>query len=100
MEYVLKLAEWIRKNLPEVNDDHLFNIETAVRAKIDQRNLCLTSLMGDTHQNQEGLQAQAVEQEAAVAESVENGNGNCDEKSSSCVFSTQLRPKCLRCTKV
>ena len=49
MEYVLKLAEWIRKNLPEVVDDHLFDIEKAVRTKIDQKSLCLVSLMGQSH---------------------------------------------------
>ena len=34
VEYVLKLAEWIRKNLPEVVDDHFLDIEKAVRTKI------------------------------------------------------------------
>ena len=95
VEYVLKLAEWIREKLPDVKDDHLFDIEKAVRTKIDQHNLCLTSLMGDSHENQEIP-------EHAEAEVIETGNEprtGCPNLSGS-GFSTQLRPKCLRCTKV
>ena len=46
VEYVLKLAEWMQRNLPDVIDHHLVTIERAVRFKISQRNLCLDSLMG------------------------------------------------------
>ena len=94
MEYVLKLAEWIQKNLPDVIDDHLFNIEKAVRTKIDQRNLCLTSLMGDSHEEE------AIEHNEAVHENDESGSGNPDTKAASGFSSTQLCPKCLRCVKV
>jgi len=95
VEYVLKLAEWIRKCLPDVIDDHLYSIETAVRTKIDQRNLCLTSLMGDTHENQ----AIAEQPEAEIQEPGNEPGTGCPNKSGS-GFSTLLRPKCLRCTKV
>jgi len=47
VEYVLRLADWVHETLPEVRDDHLFDIETHVRLKVKERNLCLKSLMGE-----------------------------------------------------
>lgn len=47
VEYVLKLAEWVHRTLPEVWDDHLFTIEVEVRLKVKQRGLCLQTLMGE-----------------------------------------------------
>jgi len=47
VEYVLRLADWVHQMLPHVHDDHLFSIETQVRIKIKERNLCLKSLMGE-----------------------------------------------------
>ena len=72
MEYVLKLAEWIQKNLPEVVDDHLFNIEKAVRTKIDQKSLCLVSLMGQSHLDSDH---HAIEGPEVVPDD-ESGNGS------------------------
>ena len=94
VEYVLKLAEWIQKNLPDVIDDHLFNIEKAVRTKIDQRNLCLISLMGETHEEE------LIEHNDVVHENDESGSANAGAKAASGFTSTQLRPKCVRCVKV
>lgn len=95
VEYVLKLAIWMRQNLPEVEDNHLFEIEQAVRTKIEQFGLCLTSLMGDSQcQDEHPVEAQdaiaQVEVEAVTDECVK-----AEHK-----FSSQVRPKCLRCVKV
>ena len=95
MEYVLKLAEWIRKNLPEVVDDHLFDIEKAVRTKIDQKSLCLVSLMGQSHLDSDH---HAIEGPEVVPDD-ESGNGS-ETKSKSGFSTTQLKPKCIRCVKV
>jgi len=94
VEYVLKLAEWIRANLPDVIDDHLFDIEKAVRKKIHEQGLCLTSLMGDSHDDH----YHALEH-AEVVDDGANHDSN-DAKSDDSGFSSQVRPICLRCIKV
>lgn len=45
VEYVLRLAEWMRQVMPEVDDQHLFTLEKHVRSKIRQRRLCLSAMM-------------------------------------------------------
>jgi len=47
VEYVLKLAEWLHKEVPNAWDDHLFSIEVEVRRMVEERGLCLTTLMGE-----------------------------------------------------
>ena len=47
MEYVLKLAEWLHKAVPDAWDEHLFSIEMEVRRMVEERGLCLTTLMGE-----------------------------------------------------
>jgi len=47
VEYVLKLAQWLRKTFPEVWDDHLYTLETFVLIEVKLQNLCLESLMGE-----------------------------------------------------
>ncbi len=92
VEYVLKLAEWIREVLPEVEDDHLFSIEKFIRAKVIERGLCLPSLMGDEDHELEDV---------AFAEdsSDEDAEGAERKKSKKSAFSTQVGHKCMRCVK-
>merc|ERR1719402_965526 len=47
VEYVLKLAEWLHKAVPDAWDEHLFSIEMDVRRMVEERGLCLTTLMGE-----------------------------------------------------
>lgn len=89
VEYVLRLAEWIRQVLPEVEDDHLFGLEKHVRIKVEERGLCLHSLMGELHTDTEALHD--------ASDSHDEGSG--DHKAA-VAFSAQVKPKCLRCTKV
>ena len=95
---MLKLAEWIRSTLPEVQDEHLFRIELDIRKKIELKNLCMTSLMGDNHDmDHEHVVHQAAEHDQDVAEvDDESRSGNGKEPG----FSAQVRPKCIRCVKV
>lgn len=46
VEYLLRLAEFIRKELKDVEDDHLFELEKLVRNMLDERNVCVDNLMG------------------------------------------------------
>lgn len=48
VEYLLRLAEYMRAAAPEADDDHLFALEQLVRHEIRQRRLCLDTLMGLT----------------------------------------------------
>lgn len=91
VEYVLKLAEWIQEKLPEVHDDHLFDIEKAVRRKIDERGLCIKSLMGDDDH--------ALHMVAIADHHNHGAQASADAKADS-GFSSQVRPCCLRCVKV
>ena len=47
VEYVLRLADWVHQELPEVEDEHLFSIEEEIRRMIKVRNLSLQFLMGE-----------------------------------------------------
>jgi len=47
VEYVLKLAEWVHETLPDVVDEHLFDIESEVRLMVKERGMCMKSLMGE-----------------------------------------------------
>lgn len=47
VEYLLRLAEFMHRYLPDAHDEHLFALELLVRSRIQERNMCLTSLMGD-----------------------------------------------------
>ena len=99
---MLKLAEWIRSTLPEVQDEHLFRIELDIRRKIELKNLCMISLMGDNHDmdhEHHVVHHQAAEHDQDVAEvddDDESRSGNGKEPG----FSAQVRPKCIRCVKV
>lgn len=46
VEYLLRLAEYMRACAPEADDDHLFLLESLVRDQIRERRLCLETLMG------------------------------------------------------
>jgi len=96
VEYVLKLAEWIRAQLPEVVDDHLFSIEKCVREKIDQRGLCLTSLMGNDHD--ESGEDLGID---AATSRLQDNLASSESKAEDSGYSAKVRPKCcLRCVKV
>ena len=47
VEYVLKLAEWMHKTVPNVWDEHLFAIEVEVRRLVSERGLSLATLIGE-----------------------------------------------------
>lgn len=39
VEYVVRLAEYVRDNLPQDNDEHLFDLDRKIREKLSQRGL-------------------------------------------------------------
>lgn len=47
VEYLLRLAMFMREELPEADDEHLFSLEKLVRDKLIKNKICLTSIMGE-----------------------------------------------------
>ncbi|XP_034946956.1 putative glutathione-specific gamma-glutamylcyclotransferase 2 [Chelonus insularis] len=47
VEYLLRLADFMRRYVPEAKDDHLFALDTIVRMHIKKQKMCLNTLMGN-----------------------------------------------------
>ncbi|KAJ8950304.1 hypothetical protein NQ318_021161 [Aromia moschata] len=47
VEYLVRLANFMREHFSEQHDPHLFNLEKEVLRLIDNRKMCLKTLMGD-----------------------------------------------------
>lgn len=47
VEYLLRLANFMRQYCPEVDDSHLFSLENEVLRRINDRKLCVRTLMGE-----------------------------------------------------
>ncbi|KAK3854806.1 hypothetical protein Pcinc_038731 [Petrolisthes cinctipes] len=97
VEYVLRLAEFMRLHVPEGYDEHLATLETLVRLRIKENNMCLNTLMGEGgnhhhHHNDLNNQQQQQEQQQQDQEPI--------ERRDTFQFSTNLPPKKLRCLNV
>ncbi|XP_042215728.1 putative glutathione-specific gamma-glutamylcyclotransferase 2 [Homarus americanus] len=93
VEYLLRLAEFMREKVPEGYDEHLASLETLVRLRIKENNMCLKSLMGDGPREphpQPAVAAAVLHQEPQPAE----------ERRNTFQFSAKLPPKKLRCLNV
>jgi len=107
VEYVLKIALWMRHHLPEVGDDHLYLLEHHIRAIVDREGHDLKAMMG-----RELAFAAAVESDddsevsASSEEDDDHDVGDADEsrksksRRSSGDFSSNVAPDDLRCVKV
>lgn len=101
VEYVLRLANWLRESFPMVQDDHLYDIENVIYREISKRKLCLKTLMGEL------VPISSVEGASASASSLlslTSGNSSDEKSSSSSVqltaYSSRLDDKNLRCVKM
>lgn len=77
VEYLLRLADFMREKVPEGYDEHLATLEALVRLRVKENNLCLKSLMGDGPRDpQQPLpQQQQVAAAAAAAGGGDGGGG-------------------------
>ncbi|XP_012284752.1 putative glutathione-specific gamma-glutamylcyclotransferase 2 isoform X2 [Orussus abietinus] len=93
VEYLLRLADFMRRYLPEAHDEHLFSLEVMVRSLIKERNLCLRTLMG----NPEFLDLATIDADQMQADRVPEENAPRRES-----FQHILRvpEKTLRCLKM
>lgn len=90
VEYVLRLAEFMRLHVPEGYDDHLSTLESLIRQRIKQNNLCLKTLMGNGP-----AEPIPVPQQAPAPQQPQQ-----EERRDTFQFSTKLPPKKLRCLNV
>lgn len=86
VEYLLKLAEWMHKAVPDAWDEHLFSIEMEVRRLVAERGLCLTTLMGE---KVEGLMVATSEGLTVSPSTTRRGT-----------FTYTCEKKCLKCVKL
>lgn len=92
IEYVLRLAEFFRDNLPEVIDDHLFTLEYLVRKRMKEENICLV--------DKEPV-AQVKEEVVSLAEAAQPDNNlNQEVRRDSFQYLSRVSPKKLLCLKV
>jgi len=92
VEYVLKLAEWLHKTLPEVYDDHLYSVEYQVRVKVEERKLCMKTLMGELEPSVPGAEMVAAEPQAEPQVSPHAARRG--------TFAYTCENKCLKCVKL
>lgn len=88
VEYVLRLADWMRETLPDIQDDHLYTIESHVHKIIKEKNLCIKSMMKNeictTHSPSSTIkdkasderEAEIVDESTSDNESTSNNSGH------------------------
>jgi len=89
VEYVLRLADWFHQMLPNVYDDHLFSIETQLRIKIKERNLCMKTLMGEKEEEVEPVHVPQEHHDPDSPSAARRGT-----------FTFTCEKKCLKCMKM
>lgn len=97
VEYVLKLAEWLRDCMPKVTDSHLYDIEISLRRKIAERNLPLECLMGKCSLTSECPKVKVSAEVNLVTSDEESDD---DSSSGGFSFATGVGRKGLRCVKM
>ncbi|KDR10001.1 Cation transport regulator-like protein 1 [Zootermopsis nevadensis] len=98
VEYLMRLAGFMRECVPEAVDEHLFALEFLVRSRIKEQNLCLKTLMGGSPISASPPRTPPQEPEDAD----ENGavGGEPAIRPDSFQFTSRVPPKKLRCLNI
>lgn len=102
VEYVLRLADWMRDNLPDIDDEHLYTIESYIHEIINKNNLCLKSMMKNeacaTHSSSS---TSSKDTEATTESDIEVDDVPSDSESTlnTSGYSSKVAHKKLRCVK-
>ncbi|XP_057328904.1 putative glutathione-specific gamma-glutamylcyclotransferase 2 [Microplitis mediator] len=99
VEYLLRLANFMHRCIPEAYDDHLFTLETLVRSKIKSNNLCLHTLMGHREFSIELESSDLEIGESNDDDDDNNFNGNNEAPVNSFQYTSRIPVKTLRCLK-
>jgi len=94
-EYVIRLADFVRDNLPEVYDEHLFTLESLVRLRMKEKNIELAQLL--TKKNSATQQPLDQQQGQEQHPAAENG---AEVRRDSFQYQSRVAPKKLLCLKV
>lgn len=93
VEYLLRLASFMREHIPECDDSHLFTLELLVRKRIIESNLSIKQLMGEELSPQRSPDREGQpEAVAAAAEPV--------IRVDTFEFTSRVPPKKLRCLNI
>ena len=99
VEYLLRLAEFMHRYLPEAHDEHLFTLELLVRSRIKEKNMCLTTLMGNRDFNIDLENVEIDVRDEEDNDLVGNDAAN-NLRENSFQFISQVPDKLLRCLKM
>ncbi|XP_076168756.1 glutathione-specific gamma-glutamylcyclotransferase 1 isoform X5 [Ptiloglossa arizonensis] len=101
VEYLLRLADFMHRYLPEAHDEHLFTLELLVRSRIKEENTCLRLLMGDRNFNID------LDDDDEIDVSDEDDSDDWDDneganniRENTFQFSLRIPNKTLRCLKM
>lgn len=89
VEYIIRLASFMRDCIPEAHDDHLFALEYLIRTRVKEQNINLEDLMGNTIVNYRQL--------LDNNENVQNVNAAAAAAGNSFQFTANVPDKPLRC---
>ena len=100
VEYVLRLADWMRDSLPDIADDHLYTIEFHIQRIVKEKNLCIKSMMKDEKCSKHSpsvIKDIAREEKESESDDVSSDNESTSNTSD---YSSKVLNKKLRCVKV
>lgn len=89
VEYVLRLANFMKLHFPNCEDRHLYNLENEVLKAVKEKNMCLKTLMGSG----EGCITFVREERRRSTDSSDDNN----ERVESFEHTTRVPEKTLRC---
>lgn len=93
VEYLLRLASFMREHIPECDDSHLFTLEMLVRNRIKEYNLSIKQLMGEEQSPQRSPERDAQPEGGVVA-------AEPMIRVDTFEFTSRVPPKKLRCLNI
>ena len=102
VEYVLRLADWMRDKLPDIEDEHLYTIESHIRRIIQENNLCLKSMMQNEKCKTHSISttsSESDEKEESEHE-IEDASSDTESAPTTSKYSSKVLNKKLRCVKL
>lgn len=93
VEYLIRLANFMREHFPEHYDHHLFNLERDVLSIVNEENMCLEDLMGT------GKGCVRFVRKMSTGSNESNDNNN-HERPESFQHTTRVPDKPLRCLNI